>query len=549
VQPYNARMCAKDFLFDPKAVRGPRREPTIGGASDGPAPAGRDVTAEFVEAAAAPLTVSDLLGRIKGALARALPQRLVVVGEISNLNLHSSGHVYFRLKDATGCIDAAMFRSAARTLRFTPSDGLEVVVEGRVDVYEVRGQLQFYVDRMTPRGQGSLELAFRQLRERLEREGLFDPSRKKPLPRFPRAVGIVTSDVGAAVRDIARTLGRRWPAARAYLMPTPVQGADAAESIARSLALLDANAERLGIDVIIVGRGGGSLEDLWAFNEEPVARAVFACRTPVISGVGHEVDVTICDLVADVRAATPTAAAELAVPDRADVARHLQAARAKLAQHVAHALARSRQQLDALLRTAVFRDPLGRLRTQAQRLDEISHRLRVGLANELATARRRLEPAANRLAALHPARLAERARAALDRLAGRMAWALGGRSKREGDRLGGLAGRLEAVHPRAALALARQKVESASRQLEALSYRAVLRRGFSVTRAGGRIVRSAGDIQPAQAMETEFADGRVRSTADAEPGPTVPPPASETPAARTRAPRKKPPTCEPGLFD
>jgi exodeoxyribonuclease VII large subunit len=328
-----------------------------------------------------------------------------------------------------------------------------------------------------------------------------------------------------------------------------VQGAGAAESIARSLALLDANAERLGIDVIIVARGGGSLEDLWAFNEEPVARAVCACRTPVISGVGHEVDVTICDLVADVRAATPTAAAELAVPDRADVARHLQAAHAKLAQHVTHALARSRQQLDALLRTAVFRDPLGRLRTQVQRLDEISHRLRMGLANELTAGRRRLEPAANRLAALHPARLAERARAALDRLAGRMAWALGGRSKREGDRLTGLAGRLEAVHPRAALALARQKVESASRQLEALSYRAVLQRGFSVTRAGGRIVRSAADIQPGQAMETELPDGRVRSTADAEPGPQAPPPASEAPAVRTRAPRKKPSPCEPGLFD
>jgi len=459
-----------------------------------------------------PMTVSALLARVKRALGDALPQRVQVVGEISNFKLHSSGHMYFRLKDAETAVDAVMFRPAAAGLKFTPADGLEVVAEGRVDVYEARGQLQLYVERITPKGAGALELAFRQLQEKLQREGLFDPARKKPLPRFPRAIGVVTAATGAAVRDIARTLVRRWPAAAVYLVATLVQGEGAAEQIAEAVRLLDANADRYGIDVIIVGRGGGSLEDLWAFNEEIVARAIFAAETPVISAVGHEVDVSISDLVADVRAATPTGAAELAVPDRTEVRRNVMDLAGRGRRAVEDDLQAARAALDAVRRSVVFRDPTHRSRMQMQRVDELSHRLRAGLRERLARGRGRLEPAANRLASQHPTRLHERARGRIESLVHRLAWALGGRTKRAGDRLAESRGRLWAVHPVGRVRLARQQVAAAARQLEAMSYRSVVSRGFTVTRGPeGRILRSAGEVRPGDGIETELVDGRIAS--------------------------------------
>ena len=469
----------RDTLFDIGKARGGRPAPTVGGDAG---PPGED----------APWTVSRLVRCIKDALAEAMPKRVTVVGEISNFKRHTSGHLYFRLKDADATIDAVMFKASASGLKFELEDGLEVVAEGRVDVYDVRGQLQFYVDRLTPKGAGELDLAFRQLREKLRKEGLFDPAKKKPLRRFPRAVGIVTSATGAAVRDIGRTLARRWPAARVYLMPVVVQGEGAAQQIAEAVGLLDANADALRIDTLIVGRGGGSLEDLWAFNEEIVARAIFAARTPVISGVGHEVDVTIADLVSDVRAATPTAAAELAVPDRDEVGRHVGTLADRLSREVA-----------------------GPVRTYAQRIDELSHRLRGSLAAVVSGARRRLEGPAARLAARHPQWLVERARSDLDGIVARLRWALGGRSKGLGEALSAVAARLLAGHPRHRAQLARQRVIAAARQLEALSYRNVLKRGYSVTRtAGGNVMRSAADARPGDALETELHDGRVTSRVD-----------------------------------
>jgi len=511
-------------FFDPAKARGP------GGESQ----AGRDGTDAVLaagEGSRGPETVSLLVARVKGALAEAFPGRVAVVGEVSNFKRHTSGHLYFRLKDAGAALDAVMFRGPAGRLRFEPSDGLEVVAEGRVDVYETRGQLQLYVERMSPRGAGALELAFRQLKEKLQAEGLFDPAAKKPIPRFPGAVGVITSATGAAIRDIRRTLARRWPAARVYLLPTLVQGPAAAGQIAEAVALLDADAERLGIETILVGRGGGSLEDLWAFNEEVVARAIHAARTPIVSAVGHEVDVTIADLVADVRAATPTAGAELAVPDQADVADRLAAMALQIGRRVRQRLDAARLALEAVYRSAVFRDPTGRLRTGIQRLDELSYRLRAGAREGVAAGRRAMEAPAGRLAGLHPARLAEQAAARVDRFENRLAWALGGRSKRAGDALNALAQRMTAADPVHALKLARQAVDAAARQLEAMSYRRVLRRGFSVTRGGaGRILRSAKAAGPGQRIETELVDGTVRSVVEGGP-PARPKP-------RTR-PRKK----------
>jgi exodeoxyribonuclease VII large subunit len=355
-------------------------------------------------------------------------------------------------------------------------------------------------------------LAFRQLKEKLQAEGLFDAARKKPIPRFPRAVGVITSQTGAAVRDISRTLRRRWPAADVYLLATPVQGEGAAGQIAESIRLMDASASALGIDTIIVARGGGSLEDLWAFNEEAVARAVFAARTPVISGVGHEVDVTICDLVADVRAATPTAAAELAVPDASAVRGWLSQAATRATRRIRQRLDEARLAMESIRRSAIFRDPMGRVRTRMQRVDEFAHRLRGGIRHRVAQARRLAEPPAGRLAALHPARLWDRGAAKVNSLLARLRWALGGRSKRAGDALAGIAGRLMAASPVNRIRLARQQVDGSARQLDAMSYRRVLRRGFSVTRGrAGRILRAASEALAGEMIETELADGRLSS--------------------------------------
>ena len=493
-----------------------------------------------------PLSVSALIASVKDALTDAFPGSVTVVGELSNFKHHSSGHMYFRLKDANAAIDAAMFRGRASKLKFTPDNGLEVVVEGRVDVYESRGQLQLYVERMTPRGAGALELAFKQLCDRLRAEGLFDPAAKKPIPHLPRAVGVVTSPTGAALRDIRRTLARRWPGARVYLLGALVQGEQAAADVASAVTLLDAHAERLGIDTIIVARGGGSIEDLWAFNEEVLARALFACRTPVISGVGHETDVTIADMVADCRAATPTAAAELAVPDAAELRQYLTAIAARLNRGGSERIRSARVAMDGVLRSTVFRDPTARVRTGMQRTDELSHRMASALRGRLARARGMLEPAAHRLAALHPARLAERARARLDRSIRRMAWALGARSKRAGDALTTLELRLRTKHPRHRVALARQELAGLARQLDAMSYRSVLARGFSVTRiADGTILRWAGDAHAGQTLHTELADGTVDSRVVAE---TDPPPPATAPAKRTPRRKRRDEPDSPTLF-
>ncbi|OPX23749.1 MAG: exodeoxyribonuclease VII large subunit, partial [Planctomycetales bacterium 4484_123] len=371
------------------------------------------------------MTVSALVARIRGALLDAFAGPVTVVGEVSNFKRHSSGHLYFSLKDEAATIDAVMFRTAASAVRFELADGLEVVAEGRVDVYEKQGRLQLYVDRLTPKGTGALELAFRQLKERLEREGLFDPAHKKPLVRFPRAIGVVTSPTGAAIRDISRTLRRRWPAARVYLVGVRVQGDQAAGEIAEAVGLLDAASGRFQIDTIIVARGGGSLEDLWAFNTEQVARAIFAAGTPVISGVGHEVDFTIADFVADVRAATPTAAAELAVPDGAELGRRVTVLARRLARRVRENVQVARAALRAVQRSVVFRDPAARVRSARQHLDELASRMQMALARHRRAGERRLARAEAALAAQHPRRLVERAGGRLDALAHRLAWALG----------------------------------------------------------------------------------------------------------------------------
>ena len=319
------------------------------------------------------LTVSQVNRYIKGAMDRdGLLSGLLVRGELSNYKMYPSGHHYFTLKDGEGALRCVMFRGDAVRLRFRPENGMQVVAGGRITVFPRDGQYQLYCVSLTPERAGELYLAFEQLKDKLSREGLFDPAGKKHLPPYPGCIALVTSPAGAAVRDMIRILGRRWPMARVLVVPVRVQGEGAAEEIASAIDYV--NYYRLA-DLIITGRGGGSMEDLWAFNEEAVARAIFRSDLPVISAVGHEPDVTIADFVADARASTPSNAAELAVPDRRELSAALEQTARRLEQGVERPLARARQALSRLERSRALAGPEGLVQDRRMLLDYHGARL------------------------------------------------------------------------------------------------------------------------------------------------------------------------------
>jgi len=343
-------------------------------------------------------TVAELLGGLRTLIEERVG-RVWVVGELSDLHQAHSGHTYFTLKDDVGRVRAALFRSAARRLDFEPEDGLEVLVYGDVSIYEPRGDLQLIVRQLEPRGIGSLQLAFEQLRRRLEAEGLFDPARKRALPPRPSRIGVVTSPTGAAIRDVLEVTGRRYPAASIAIAPTRVQGAEAEREIADAIDTLTSEVD---VDVILLVRGGGSLEDLQAFNTVIVARAIARSPVPVVSGVGHEVDVTIADLAADARAATPSAAAEMAVPEAASLHRHLVRDWRRLQRAVRTILERGALELererDALRALA----PSARLAVQRARLEAATRALIRVAASRAQRGRARLAALSGRLDSLSP---------------------------------------------------------------------------------------------------------------------------------------------------
>ncbi|SDZ73955.1 exodeoxyribonuclease VII large subunit [Selenomonas ruminantium] len=346
-------------------------------------------------------SVSDVNRYLKDLLAREpLLSGLSVRGEISNFKQYPSGHCYFTLKDANSALKCVMFRSRAQYLRFLPQNGMQVVAGGTISVYERDGVYQLYVDRLMPEGTGDLALAFEQLKKKLSAAGLFDQSRKQPLPAFPKKIGVVTSPAGAVLRDIYRVSKRRWPSVQLVLYPVQVQGEGAAEQIARGI---DFFAEEYAVDVIIAGRGGGSMEDLWAFNEEPVVRAIAACPVPLISAVGHETDFTLADFAADVRAATPSQAAELAVPDRAEVKRQVEHLTSQLTRQMRREIDLRRQRLDHVLQSRVMRQPQSMLAERRQRLDFLLAGLQNTAKQELQNKSHGLKLLLNRLAAINPA--------------------------------------------------------------------------------------------------------------------------------------------------
>jgi exodeoxyribonuclease VII large subunit len=349
-------------------------------------------------------SVSDLTRRIKAHLEGEF-KNISVQGELSNCKLHTSGHFYFTLKDEHSQIQGVMWRSRVGNLFFTPEDGMKVVATGNLSVYEVRGVYQIDAVQLKPLGVGELQLAFERLKQKLAAEGLFESSHKKPLPRYPGRIAIVTSPTGAAIRDMLNILRRRFPVAELVLVPVRVQGAGASTEIAD--AIRDCNAFG-AIDVMIVGRGGGSMEDLWAFNEESVARAIYDSAIPVISAVGHEIDYTIADFVADLRAPTPSAAAELAVPDSAELVEIVRNFHYTCRQLIRDQIAAQRSNIMSLLHSYSFNRPVDLLRQHGQRLDELHRMLGRGVAQELAASGDALRSLRQRLLSLNPASVLER---------------------------------------------------------------------------------------------------------------------------------------------
>jgi len=439
------------------------------------------------------LSVTQLVRRIKNVVEVSVGE-VWIEGEVSNLKKQASGHWYFSLKDAGAQIQCAMFGARKRPGCDALEDGVNVRVFAEASVYEARGQLQIIVLKAERAGLGDLQARFEALKRKLQAEGLFDASRKRAIPKFPRVVGIVTSDTGAAIRDILHVLGRRAPWVQPVLMPVRVQGKGAEFEIARAIERMG-DPEARGIprcDVLIVGRGGGSIEDLWNFNEEVVARAIAACPIPVISAVGHEIDFTIADFVADLRAPTPSAAAELAVPDGDEVAARLDGLRRRMARQVAQRLARAGQAVDSLKRGVFQRDGERLLREPAMRIDVLRARLDRQLRASLEQAAARLKEAVASHRAHHPARVLERRGERLDALARRLAKAGSDALARQDEKLRRLRGLLRALGPESAF-----------------------QRGFTVTLdEHGRLLRSAGEVKAGQRLTTRFADGEVTSVAE-----------------------------------
>jgi exodeoxyribonuclease VII large subunit len=426
--------------------------------------------------ARAVLSVSELTRRLQEVLEERFPA-VWVEGEISNYRVYGSGHAYFTLKDAESQIRAVLFRNRGRRIKFEPADGLHVMAFGSIEVYPQRGEYQMVIELLEPKGLGALQLAFEQLKARLQAEGLFEPARKRELPRFPRKIGVVTSPSGAAIRDILRVIGRRFGDLHIVIAPCRVQGDGAAEEIAQGLRDLNALG---GVDVIIVGRGGGSLEDLWAFNEEIVARAIAASKVPVVSAVGHEVDYTIADFVADLRAPTPSAAAELVVREK---------------QAVVDTLAQLRARLERLA--------LRPLRDLERRVDELAARLRREMRNELGRANHRVTLATRALRASDPVARVARDRHRLDSLQARMITLL----HRRRDR-------------------ARYALQTAVGRLDSLSPLAVLGRGYSLTRTpAGDIVHSPAQVRVGDVirvlLQRGSLDARVTETREQDDRPQV----------------------------
>ena len=433
-------------------------------------------------------TVSEVTTLVKVAIEGGVPSRFTVLGEISGWKQYGGGHCYFSLKDEGSILPCVMWKSKFSKTKFAPENGMSVLATGNVDLYEPQGKYQFYVDRLAPGGVGQLQLAFEEMVKRLRAEGLFEDEHKKAIPAYPMRIGIVTSESGAAVMDIADSIYNRWPCAKLLLYPVRVQGDGAADEIATAIRKINRGNSELRLDVLIVGRGGGSLEDLWAFNEEVVARAIFKSEIPVISAVGHEVDISIADLVADARASTPTKAGMIAVPDMAEVLDRIAEAENRLRMRAAGKVELCGQGLETVLASSAFKNPYLIVNNAGQRVDELS----------------------GKIARIEPHRLLSAKRVELNGLVSacraKMTETVGGGAKRVESAAGGLERAFGGV-----IAKKKLQITALDNRLRGLDPKSVLGRGYSITtnKSTGKVVTSAEDVTRGQTLVTEVADRSV----------------------------------------
>jgi exodeoxyribonuclease VII large subunit len=490
---------------------------------EAPAPARREQARYGSFESAQPMNVTQVCELIKRIVADRAPSPIRVVGEVSNFS--ERGHWYLSLKDDASILHCVVWATAAKKCLFTPERGQQVVATGRLDYYGPQGKLQLYVDSLEPVGQGALELKYRQMCDQLRELGYFAEERKKPMPAFPEHLAIITSANGAALHDVIRTARHRWRGVRLSLVDVKVQGEGAAEQVARAVTILGQQHKRLGIDAIILTRGGGSLEDLWAFNERVVADAVFNCEAPIAVGVGHETDTTIAELIADLRCSTPTQAAARLVPDAETEQHRAHQLVHRLTASLRRAIERLRGRLDALAVHPVFRRPADRLVRLRGELDHAERRLRAAAQQHVTHLRHALadqqhvlatiEPRARLNLAHHQLRSAERSLTA-------SIWA-----------------RVQNV---------KQRLDAAARQLQSVGPENVLRRGFSYTTdASGALIRSADQIAAGDAIITNLADGKIESQV-VKPGASAPPKPAPLPSPTPRKSRR-PASPLGGLFD
>jgi len=350
-------------------------------------------------------TVSAVNSLVKEAIANSLPSRLIVSGEITDLKIHHSGHCYFSLKDENSKLPCVMWKSSLAKVKFEPENGMAVLATGFVDVYPPQGKFQFYADKLEPAGIGQLQLAFEQLVRKLEVQGLFKDEHKKPLPKYPQRIGVVTSPTGAAVEDIRDSVFNRWPCVKLYLYPVLVQGDDAARTITNAIKDINKRNAQLKLDLLIVGRGGGSMEDLWAFNAEILARAIFESKIPIISAVGHETDTTIADLVADARASTPTKAGIVAVPDINEVLANIDSLKLRIRNNILARIELAFQNLETIMASGAFRNPMLPVQIAAQKLDELQSALAENTSKTLTHQKDKINRFYEKIVALEPHKL------------------------------------------------------------------------------------------------------------------------------------------------
>ncbi len=409
-------------------------------------------------------------------------QKVFIKGEISNFKAHSTGHLYFSIKDETSKINAIMFNGNARKLNFNPTDGTKVLITGRISVYEATGNYQIYVDEMIEDGVGNLYIAFEKLKKQLAAEGLFDSKYKKPIPKYPTKIGVVTANTGAAIKDILSTIKRRFPIGQVILFPSLVQGDNAAKDIVKNIKL----ANTYDLDVLIVGRGGGSIEDLWPFNEEIVARAIFDSKIPIISAVGHEVDFTIADFVADLRAPTPTGAAEMAVPNLVDLNKYIEQLKIRLSSDIIKKVNIYKLNLDSLRNSYILKNPSILFENKKQNLDLISNKINELLLKKLELKKLHLDSLKNSYILKNPNMLFENKKQNLILLTKELNKTINLKIDNNVTKLNTIIEKLELINP--------------------LN---VMKRGFSLTYKDNKLIKSVKKIKKDDELNIKFNDGNI----------------------------------------